>query len=141
MFALVLLALCLLFPPPPAFAQQPFITPSDVRLEVRTIELTPDAKKQLTAIVADNFEGLPLRTQFELLQSQWPALDHTPLLPLLERVERRYRDFPDPNMTVAMDFNRIGATALQRWYELAPREARTVVLEEITRPKPRFGNT
>jgi hypothetical protein len=36
MFALVLLALCLLFPPPPAFAQQPFITPSDVRLEVRT---------------------------------------------------------------------------------------------------------
>jgi hypothetical protein len=101
--------------------------------------LSPDTKSELTLIVTANFDALPLRAQWGLLEYQWSALDHTTLLPLLERVARRYRDFPMLRSGDAMDFNRISAAAFKRWYELAPERARAAALEEMARPKPRFG--
>src|SRR5207237_1755482 len=80
-----------------------------------------------------------LRTQMELLKSQWSALDHKILLPLVERVARRYRDFPILNSVDALDFNRVSAAAFERWYEMAPVEARTAAMAEMMRPRPRFG--
>jgi hypothetical protein len=39
----------------------------------------------------------------------------------------------------AYDSLQLSATALQRWYELDPAGARSAVITEISRPRPRFG--
>jgi len=39
----------------------------------------------------------------------------------------------------ALDFNRVSAAAFERWYEMAPVEARTAAIAEMMRPRPRFG--
>jgi hypothetical protein len=53
------------------------------------------------------------------------------MLPLLKRVEQKESD--------DMQSKLASAAALKRWYEMAPDEARPVVIQEILRPKPRFS--
>lgn len=106
---------------------------------IRSTELTPEVKRTLTRELIADFDKLPVEKQAELLQYRWPALDHEQMLPLLRTVAKRYQDFHALNEVNAYQFNNASAAALTHWYEMAPDEARPAVIEEMMRPKPRFG--
>jgi len=100
--------------------------------------LPAQLKQAMTRELIATFDRLPIEKQAELLEYRWPALDHKEMLPLLRKVAQRYQDFPQLREMNAYQFNNASAAALQHWYEVAPREARSVVIQEILRPKPRF---
>ena len=106
---------------------------------IRLHALPPDLKRRLTRDLIADFDQLPLEKQSELIQYRWAALDHQQMLPLLRTLAQRYRDFPELREMHASQFNNLTASALQHWYEMAPDEARPVVIQEILRPKPRFS--
>jgi hypothetical protein len=103
--------------------------------------LPPDLRRKLTRELIADFDKLPLEKQAELIQFRWPALDHEEMLPLIRTIARRYRDFPELREIVAYEFNNMSGAALKHWYEMEPEEARPVVIQEIIRPKPRFGSS
>jgi hypothetical protein len=90
-----------------------------------------DVKRTLTRHLISTFDSLSPQEQYTLLEFRWPTLDHDEMLPLLKRVERKESD--------DMQSKLASAAALKRWYEMAPDEARPVVIQEIVRPKPRFS--
>lgn len=102
-------------------------------------ELPPAVKQALTRDLVDDFDKLPVEKQVELLQYRWSALDHQQMLPVLRAVAGRYQDFRAFNEVHASEFNEASAAALKHWYEMAPDEARPAIIEEMLRPKPRFG--
>jgi hypothetical protein len=93
--------------------------------------LSADAKRTLTRQLVANFDTLSSQEQYGLLALRWSALDHQEMLPLLKRVAKQESD--------DMPSKLASAAALKRWYELAPEEARPVIIQEILRPKPRFS--
>ena len=101
--------------------------------------LPADLKRSLTHELIGNFDKLPIEKQAELIEDRWPALDHQEMLPLLRKVASRYQDFPQLRAKYAYPFNRASGAALLHWYEMAPNEARSAVIQEILRPKPRFN--
>lgn len=101
--------------------------------------LPPDVKTALTRELVADFDRLPIDKQAELLQYRWSALDPDEMLPLLKKVAGRYRDFHFLREMNAFQFNNASAAALKHWYELAPEEARPAIIQEMLRPKPRFG--
>lgn len=106
---------------------------------IRSHALPADLKRRLTRDLIADFDELPTAKQAELLQYRWPALDHEEMLPLLRTLAQQYRDFPELREMNAYQSNNLSASALQHWYEMAPEEARSVVIQEILRPKPRFN--
>jgi hypothetical protein len=102
-------------------------------------DLPPDQKERLTANVVAGFDSLPPQAQTELLQSRWQVLDKHAMLPLLSRIARQYKDVPELREMNAYQSNQISAGALTRWWEMDPQSARPAIIEEIVRPKPRFG--
>ena len=102
-------------------------------------ELPPELKRTLTEQLIANFDRLPSNKQMELMQSRWHVLDHQAMLPLLQKLASRYRDFPVLNEAHAWEYNNASGAALDHWYELDPAGARPAVLREILRPKPRFN--
>jgi hypothetical protein len=93
--------------------------------------LPPDLKRTLTRQLVATFDSLSSQEQYVLLEFRWSTLDHEQMLPLLKRVEQKESD--------DMQSKLASAAALKRWYEMAPDEARPVVIQEILRPKPRFS--
>jgi len=106
---------------------------------IRGHDLPSAAKKKLTAALVAGFDQLSEDAQANLLQYRWPALDHEAALPLLRLVAQRYKDFPQLREIHAWNYNNASAAALKEWYSLAPSEARVVIVQEILRPRPRFG--
>jgi hypothetical protein len=106
---------------------------------IRGHDLSPAARKKLTAVLVAGFDQLSEDAQANLLQYRWPALDHEAALPLLRRVAQRYKDFPQLREMHAWNYNNASAAALKEWYSLAPSEARPVIVQEILRPRPRFN--
>ena len=106
---------------------------------IRSRALPADLKRTLTRELVSTFDKLPIEKQAELLQYRWPALDHEEMLPLLRKVATRYQDFQELQEMNAFQFNNASAAALTHWYEIAPDEARPIVIQEILRPKPRFN--
>jgi len=108
---------------------------------IRSRELPPDLKRKLTRELIADFDKLPLEKQAELIQYRWSALDHEEMLPLIRTIARRYHDFRELRKMAAYQFNQMSGTALTYWYEMEPEKARPVVVQEIVRPKPRFGSS
>jgi hypothetical protein len=96
-------------------------------------------KRNLTRELIAGFDDLPIDKQVELVQYRWSALDHEEMLPLLRTLAQQYHDFSELREMKAYQSNNLSASALQHWYEMAPEEARPIVLQEIARPKPRFS--
>jgi hypothetical protein len=107
----------------------------------RSHSLPADITRSLTRELIANFDDLPIDKQVELVQYRWSALDHAEMLPLLRTLAQQYHDFPEMREMNAYQSNNLSASALQHWYEIAPEEARPVVLQEIVRPKPRFNSS
>ncbi len=101
--------------------------------------LTTEMRESLTKALIANFDNLTVQQQSEFIQYRLKGLDREILLPLLRKVAQRYKDFSELRESNAWDFNRASASALQQWYAIAPDDARPAVLQEILRPKPRFG--
>ncbi len=93
--------------------------------------LPADVKRTLTRQLVATFDSLSSQEQYILLDLRWSTLDHEEMLPLLKKVEKKESD--------DMQSKLASAAALKRWYEMAPDEARPVVIQEIVRPKPRFS--
>jgi hypothetical protein len=106
---------------------------------IRSRPLPAELKRTLTQQLIATFDKLPIEKQAELLQYRWSALDHREMLPLLRRIAMRYQDFPELRQMDAYQFNNASAAALKHWYEMAPDEARPIIIKEILRPKPRFN--
>jgi hypothetical protein len=101
----------------------------------------PELDAKLRDQIIGLFGRLHLDEQMSLLSSpaNWEKFRSAALIPGLKKLatakqgelKKREEDFYSPND--------VSPVALQRWYELAPEEARPVVLQEITNPQPRYG--
>jgi hypothetical protein len=98
---------------------------SDQRLK-RTPGWT-QADKSLTSALVSAFTDLPVNTQSNLLEFQWPQVASPEMLPVLRRI---YQNPPKGNDMLPGD-------ALRRIYELAPDEGRRLIIEEMRRPSVR----
>jgi hypothetical protein len=106
---------------------------------IRSRTLPAAVKQSLTLELIAGFDDLPIDKQVEVVQYRWSALDHEEMLPLLRTLAQQYHDFPELREMNAYQSINLSASALQHWYEMAPEEARPVVLQEIERAKPRFN--
>jgi hypothetical protein len=104
--------------------------------QLAVVKFRPD---QIDQIIQD-FEQLPPGPQSIWLDKNWPQVSDLRWLPLLKKLAARpvvFRQGNDP-----ADFDpvvSITKLALKRWYELDPATGREAILQEITRPAPRFG--
>jgi hypothetical protein len=109
--------------------------------EVSTKQSTPPKLvAKLRDEIVELFDQLDLDEQVSLLsRSNWEKIRSPALVPSLKKLatakagelKKREEDF--------WSANDISALALQRWYDLAPEEARPYVLQEITKSIPRYG--
>jgi hypothetical protein len=106
---------------------------------IHSSPLPADLKRTMTRGLVDTFDTLTPQKQAELMQYRWNALDHQEMLPLLRKIAQRYQDFPQLREMNAFQLNSASAAALEHWYEMAPDEARPVIIQEILRPRPRFN--
>lgn len=58
---------------------------------------------------------------------------------MLRSLALQYTDFPELRLSDAHDSLELTGAALRRWFELDPEGARDAVVEEMVRPKPRYG--
>jgi len=86
------------------------------------------------------FDQLPLNEQNGLLRFRWDKIRSPALLPTLKRIAQSYRDFPEMRAEPVYDSQQLSGIALQRWYELDPVGARNAIINEISRPRPRFDS-
>jgi hypothetical protein len=106
---------------------------------MRSQQLSPDDRRDLTRHLAKMFDSLPLDDQAGLLGYRWQNLDKEIMLPLLPKLAERYSDYPDLREMHAYQANQVSAVALLHWYEMGPGQARSAIIAEIVRPKPRYG--
>ncbi len=99
---------------------------------------SPDIRKELTPRLIESFRELPVEKQVAHLQYRWELLKDAAWLPLWRAIASDYKDYPELREWNAHQSLQLTATALVRWYELDPDGARSAVLAEITRPKPRY---
>ncbi|HKS41122.1 MAG TPA: hypothetical protein VJX74_10965 [Blastocatellia bacterium] len=93
---------------------------------------------QIASQLAAVFDQLPIEKQKEILDSKWDLIKGSAFLPILRKYAQQYKEFAVPNEMNAYDSLHLSGAALRRWYELEPDQARAVVIQEITRPKPRY---
>lgn len=94
--------------------------------------------EQIASQIAAVFDELPVEKQKEMLESRWDLIRGPAFLPIVRKYARQYREFTVPNEVNAYNSLHLSGAALLRWYELEPNEARTVIIQEITRPRPRY---
>jgi hypothetical protein len=94
-------------------------------------------EKLMTQVVA-LFDKLPLSEQNTLLGFRWEKIKSPALLPIVKRYAQAYRDFPEMRAEPAYELRQLSGTALKRWYELDPAGARSAIITEISRPRPRY---
>ncbi|MEY2493757.1 MAG: hypothetical protein QOJ45_249 [Verrucomicrobiota bacterium] len=88
---------------------------------------------QLVAI----FGELPIAAQNKLLSDRWEDIASPALLPLLRQWAQDPRGFSERGKD-RYESRRLTLNALKRWFDLDPASARPIVIQEITRPRPRF---
>lgn len=94
---------------------------------------------KLTAQLMSVFENLSLEQQNFLLNYRWEKIKSPAVLPLLKRYVQAYRDFPELRSDPNYELQQVSSGALRRWYELDPTGARSTIIAEISRPRPRFN--
>jgi hypothetical protein len=95
--------------------------------------------EQFAAQLAGVFDLLPVEAQGQILGYNWDSIKSRAFLPLLRKYAEQYKEFRIPNEVNAYNSQQVSASALQRWYELEPSEARPVIIHEILRPTPRYS--
>lgn len=85
------------------------------------------------------FDQLPLNQRNALLGFRWDKIKSPAMLPILKRYAESYVDFPEMRAEPAYESLQLSGNALQHWYELDPAAARSAVITEISRPRPRFS--
>ena len=97
-----------------------------------------DVRKQLVPQLIAALNSLSVDQQGSWLVDRWDTIKDPRWLPTVRTLALRYKDYPDPRETNAYQSLTVSGAALDRWYELDPDGARDAVLNEITRPKPRY---
>jgi len=102
----------------------------------------PDLPQQTTEKLVEQmvsmFDQLPLEAQNNLLTYRWDKIARPYMLPILRRYAQSYRDYPEMREVNAYNSLQLSASALRHWYELDPAGARSAIIGEIIRPRPRF---
>ncbi len=86
---------------------------------------------RMAELLAENFLDLPANVQRDLLSSGWSRIASPQMAPVLREI---YKNPPEPPVDPALE-----DLALRRLYELAPGEARRLILEQIRRPTKRLS--
>jgi hypothetical protein len=97
-----------------------------------------ETRRKLAGQLAQCFEDLPIQTRIAYLKYRWDLVKGPQMVPVLRRVAQQYEDFPQLRERNAHESLELAGAALTRWYELDPAGARSTVIAEIQRPKPRF---
>lgn len=92
---------------------------------------------KLIAQLLSLFDKLPPNEQNSLLSFRWDKIKSPALLPILKRYAQT--DFPEKRKEPPYELREVSGNALRRWYELDPAGARSAIITEISRPRPRFG--
>ena len=100
--------------------------------------VSKETTEKLTTQLLSMFDQLPLNEQNTLLSFRWEKIKSNALLPILKRHAEAYVDFPEMAGEPAYESLQLSGNALQRWYELDPGGARSAIITEISRPRPRF---
>jgi hypothetical protein len=100
--------------------------------------LPKETTDKLVNQLVSMFDQLPLQEQNSLLNNRWDKIGSAAMLPILKRYAQAYKDFAEMRESNAYDMRQLSATALTRWYELDPIGARPAIINEISRPRPRF---
>jgi len=101
--------------------------------------LSQQTTEKLLSQLVSLFDQLPVAEKNSLLNFRWDKIKSPALLPILKRYAQSYRDFPEMRGEPAYNLRELSGIALKRWYELDPAGARSAIITEISRPRPRFG--
>lgn len=96
-----------------------------------------ETRRRMAEQAMQYFDDLPYQTRMGYLKYQWDLVKGPQMLPLLRRVAQQLEDPPEAR-AAAYRPAELAGEALTRWYELDPAGARSAVIAEILRPKPRF---
>ncbi len=100
---------------------------------------SPEVRGELVSQLIETFRELSVDKQVGWLDNRWQEVKDPKWLPLLRTMALHYEDFPELREMHAYQSLQLSAAALRHWYELDPEAARSAVIAEITRPKPRFN--
>jgi hypothetical protein len=103
--------------------------------------MPPELKERLLPQLIEVFPALSADKQLGWLQYRWQGVKDAKWLPVLRSLALHYEDFPELRAMAAYQSLQVSGTALTRWYELDPQDARGALITEITRPKPRYNAT
>ncbi len=103
------------------------------------VAIPAELRDKVARQLISSFDSLPIEVRSRWLEERWDDVKGAQWIPLLRRITDQYTDFPVPNEMQAYRSLKLSAAALTHWYELDPTEARSAVVNEIERPKPRFG--
>ena len=98
--------------------------------------LNPEIIKRLAPEIIVVFDDLPKNIQTGLLGYRWKQLAGPAMLPVIRRI---LNDKPADDQSY--ESRELRGLAIQRLYELAPDEARRLIIEELRRPSPRVRLT
>jgi hypothetical protein len=105
--------------------------------------LPPDSPESVRKMLSEQlrrcFDALPPNSQANWLRYRWDQIKDPAWIPVLQKIATAYEDFPQPREMHAFESLQTSGAALRRWYELDPAGARSAVIAEILRPKPRYG--
>jgi hypothetical protein len=95
--------------------------------------------KQLIPELIGTFSSLSINQKFDWLEYRWDAVKDARWVPTLQTTALQYKDYPELRAMDAYQSLQLTGAALTRWYELDSAGAREAVMNEIIRPKPRYG--
>jgi hypothetical protein len=104
--------------------------------------LQPPPQPTLDKLVGElitKFDQLPLHEQSLLLVYRWEKIRGPALLPLVKRYAQATEESLQKMGLNTWDATDIVAKGIRYWFDLDPVGARPFVIQEITRPTPRFG--
>jgi hypothetical protein len=97
------------------------------------VALDPVVKAELQQMLLASWASLPVRRQNELIEYRWEQIGGPELLPILRQIAKG----PSHHNPQTEQPDR--ASALRRMYEIAPGEARNLILREISNPTGDIG--
>jgi hypothetical protein len=100
-----------------------------------------EIKAKLISQLIQVFPTLPLEKQLTWVYYRWQQVKCPEWLPLLRTLALHYEDVPELREMHAYESLQLSGAAPTHWYELDPEGARSAVMTEITRPKPRYNAT
>lgn len=112
---------------------------ADAALSGDKAEILPDVRQTISRELIASFESSPVEERIKWLQWRWDDVKGHQWIPLLRGIATQYTDFPVPNEMHAYQSLEVSAAALTDWYGLDPDDARSAVIAEIDRHKPRFS--